>query len=365
MMHIVIDKHIPYIEGAFENLAHVSYLSAEEMTPQSIQNADALIVRTRTKCNEKLLKGTRVKYIASATIGYDHIDIHYCANNGIRWSNAPGCNALSVAQYMASVFVRIQEKYGWNYSQKTIGIVGVGNVGTRVAQLAKAFGMRLLLNDPPRAKRESLGGFCSLDEIAQQADIVTFHTWLDRETEDKTYHLADSDFFHKLKKRPILINTSRGEVFDTEALNDALDNEQVLDAVIDCWENEPNIDRHLLHRCLIATPHIAGYAADGKANATMQSVRAVSQFFGLGLDAWQPNALSVPPLDKERFERIEDFLTTTYDVSTDSELLKEQPEKFEHFRSHYPFRREPKAYPLFLPQVLCQEFWKRFSFFQS
>lgn len=365
MMNIVIDNYIPYIEGVFEQFAHVSYLSASEMTAETIRNADALIVRTRTQCNEALLKGTKVKFIASATIGYDHIDRTYCAENGIKWTNSPGCNALSVAQYMASVFVRIKEKYGWDYTQKTIGIVGVGNVGTQIARLSEVLGMRVLLNDPPRAKREGQSNFTDLDTLCKEADIISFHTWLDRETEDKTYHLADDDFFNKLEKKPILINSSRGEVVCTAALKQALETSQIEDAILDCWENEPHIDTTLLRRCFITTPHIAGYSADGKANATMQSVRAISRFFGLGIDDWKPTNLPIPKQKDDKFDSIGDFFIKTYDISEDSEQLKSNPQKFEYFRSHYPFRREPKAYPNFLPKELCQEFWEKFHFFQN
>lgn len=358
-MKFIIDKNIPYIKGVLENVAEVEYLHYKEMAPETVRDADALIIRTRTKCNEKLLSGSKVKFIATATIGYDHIDTKYCDENGIKWANAPGCNALSVTQYMASVLIHLAEKNKFNLSSKTLGIVGVGNVGSRVAKLAKGFGMKVLLNDPPRERLEGSKQFVNLKEIAEKADIITFHPFLNFEGIDKTFHLADADFFASLKHKPVIINASRGEVVDNLALKDAMKKGLVSDVVLDCWENEPNIDLELLENVEIATPHIAGYSADGKANATMQSVRSVSRFFNLGLDSWQPDEL--PKGFEGDFSRlsIPEFFKKTYDIIAESNFLKSSPETFEQQRSNYPVRREPKAYQGKLPK----EFENKFGVF--
>ena len=290
-MKIIIDKNIPYIKGALDGKTEVEYLTYKEMTPEAVRDADALIIRTRTKCNHKLLEGSKVKIIATATIGYDHVDTKYCDENRIKWANAPGCNALSVTQYMASVLIHLAENNKFDLSSKTLGIVGVGNVGSRVAKLAEGFGMKVLLNDPPRAREEGEEQFVSLKEIAEKADIIAFHPFLNFEGIDKTYHLADDNFFNSLKRKPIIINASRGEVVETSALKKAMKNDLVSDVVLDCWENEPNIDLELLENVVISTPHIAGYSADGKANATTQSVQSVSCIYIFGLDSWEPNAL--------------------------------------------------------------------------
>ncbi|MFV0472282.1 MAG: 4-phosphoerythronate dehydrogenase [Paludibacteraceae bacterium] len=343
-MKIIIDKNIPFIRGVFENVAETLYLSAKEMTPQTVCDADALIIRTRTRCNQSLLDGSSVKFIATATIGYDHIDTEYCEKNNIRWTNAPGCNALSVTQYMASVFSYLIKKQGFNLSGKTLGIVGVGEVGSRVAQLGKYFGMKVMLNDPPRARNEGAGNFVSLDDIAKHADIITFHPFLNMDGIDKTFHLANDTFFQSLKKNPVIVNASRGEVVETNALVKAIEHKMVDAVVLDCWEFEPNIHLDLMKKCAIATPHIAGYSADGKANATTQSVRSVSHFFQLGLENWEPSGIPNPTYTKIDSTNTIDFFLESYNIEKDSNTLKKSPETFENQRSDYPVRREPKYY---------------------
>ncbi len=363
MINIVIDNYIPYLKGALDGVANVQYLHTSQITNSTIKNCDALIIRTRTQCNKELLENTKVKFIASATIGYDHIDNRYCDQNNIKWTNAPGCNSLSVTQYMASVFSWLQQKKKVDLKNTTLGIVGVGSVGGKVEKLARALGMKVLLNDPPRARREGNAHFSTLKEVAEKADIITFHTWLDTVTEDKTYHIVDEHFFNHLKRKPIIINSARGEIVDTQALKNAFERQQISEIILDCWENEPNIDIELLNKCFIATPHIAGYSADGKANAAQQSVRAISRFFQLGIDDWSPEPLNDTHFENKIFNSYYDFFLTTYDIQKDSEQLKNNPFDFEKQRSLYPFRREPKAYPHFLPQKLNDDFWNKFNFF--
>lgn len=363
-MKIIIDSYIPYIQGALDHLAEVIYLPYKEITPEAVHDADALIVRTRTRCDEKLLKGSKVKFIASATIGYDHIDAEYCKKSGITWTNAPGCNALSVAQYMASVFSLLAEKNKTDLSTKTIGIVGVGAVGSKIAELAHSFGMRVLLNDPPRARREGSNQFVSLSTICDEADIITFHTLLNVSGEDTTLHLANRSFFNSLKKMPVIINAARGEIVDTGALLEAIENKKVSEIILDCWENEPDINRQLLSFTELATPHIAGYSADGKSNAATYSVQSLSRFFSLGIDHWKVADLPAPyPIDFSGLHDVKEFFLKTYDVKRDSDLLKNSPEGFEDQRSNYPFRREPKAYLNELDSSFRKKFEEQFNVF--
>jgi len=363
-LKIVIDSNIPYIRNVFEQVAEVAYLPYHQITNETIRNADALIIRTRTKCNAQLLKGTSVKFIASATIGYDHIDADYCSAHGIKWTNAPGCNSLAVTQYIASALSFLVKKNHFDLSSQTIGVVGVGAVGSKVAELAASFGMQVLLNDPPRARREETEKFVSLKEVCEKADIITFHPLLNMSGIDKTYHLADENFFNDLQQKPIIINVARGEVISTEALLKAYEEGKISGMIMDCWENEPNINRELLMQCILGTPHIAGYSIEGKANAAAQSVKAVSKFFGLGLDNWEPTDLPEPfPLTTTSFDAPMDFFLQTYNIEADSQQLKSSPENFESHRSHYNFRREPKAYLDQLEEEIQKKFFEQFPIF--
>jgi len=364
-MKIIIDSYIPYIQGVFDSVADVAYFPFAKITNETVRDADALIIRTRTRCDEKLLKDSKVKFIASATIGYDHIDAEYCRANNIHWTNAPGCNAVSVAQYLASALSFLSKKNQFDLASKTIGIVGVGAVGAKVAELAKSFGMRVLLNDPPRERHEKDKKFAPLAQICEQADIITFHTLLNVSGEDKTYHLANERFFNSLKKKPVIINSARGEIIETQALLKAIRKEKVSNVVLDCWENEPNANCELLHKTALATPHIAGYSADGKANAAVYAVQAVSKFFSLGLDHWHVSNLPKPyPLDFSQANSAVDFFLETYDIEADSLRLKKSPETFENQRSNYLFRREPKAYFSMLNDDFRGKFESRFEVFR-
>jgi len=355
-MKIIIDDKIPYIKGALEPFAEVVYLPGSQTTPEVVKEADALITRTRTRCNRQLLEGSNVKFIATATIGFDHIDTEYCREAGIQWTNAPGCNSGSVEQYIASALAVLSQKHNFSLSGKTIGIVGVGNVGKKVARIAEAYGMKVLLNDPPRERAEGKGAFVSLAEILEQSDIITLHVPLNMTGEDKTFHLVDDAFFAKAKKKPFVINSCRGEVVETEALKKASQANQIAGAVIDCWENEPDIDRELLDRVDIATPHIAGYSKDGKANGTAMSVQAVSRFFGLGIDDWSCQNVELPAsteitvdeTGKSTEEVLKKVVLETYDIHEDDERLRLSPGSFEKQRGHYPVRREFPVYSVTL-----------------
>lgn len=342
-MKVIVDDKIPYIHDAIESIAdEVLYIPGDKFSSQTVRDADALIIRTRTHCNRELLENSKVRFIATATIGYDHIDTEYCRQAGIYWTNAPGSNSSSVAQYIESCLILLETDFGFSLHGKTVGIIGVGNVGTKVKDLAEHYGMRVLLNDPPRAEKENNIIFTGLDRIMAESDIITFHTPLVTDEPFPTWHMGNEAFFRSLRRKPFIINTSRGEVIDTRALLSALDTERISGAIIDVWENEPDINKELLEKALIATPHIAGYSADGKANATRMSLDALCKFFQMPADY-----TIVPPApvnDIIEAKSREDALLKMYDPRTDSALLKANPEKFEWFRGNYPLRREKEAY---------------------
>ena len=330
-MKFVIDQAIPFIKGVLEPYAEVLYRRGEAICAEDVRDADALIVRTRTRCDRGLLEGSRVKFIATATIGFDHIDLDYCRELGIEVTTAAGCNARGVLQWVGAVLALLAEERRFSPDKCTLGIVGVGNVGRLVKEYAEAWGFRVICCDPPREEREHCG-FIALDELLCQADIVTFHVPLDATTR----HMLNRDSIALLRNNALVINASRGEVIDTEALLERDD----LTCAIDVWEHEPQIDRRLLQRALITTPHIAGYSAEGKANATALSVRAVARHFGLPLGEWYPS--SITPATPNAIEWAEMCRTIAHycDLSTESETLKNCPEKFEALRNNYNYRNE-------------------------
>ena len=344
-MKVIVDNKIPFIKEAIGKIAdEVIYVPGKDFAPALVKDADALIIRTRTQCNRELLQGSRVQFIATATIGFDHIDTEYCHEAGITWTNAPGCNSASVAQYLQSTLLLINLLKGKNLSEMTIGIVGVGNVGIKVAKVARELGMRVLLNDLPREEKEGSTNFCSLQFLAEECDVITFHVPLYKEGKYRTYHLADAAFFQSLKQKPVIINTSRGEVIETDALLNALETKLISDAIIDVWENEPAINLTLLKKVFLGTPHIAGYSADGKANATRMSLDALCRYFNIQAD-YQiiPPAPSQPQITAET---LSDAYLQIYDPRQDSNALKTHPELFEKLRGDYPLRREKKAYTI-------------------
>lgn len=359
LMKIIIDDKIPYIRGAFEGVAEVVYLPGSKTTPEIAKDADAIVTRTRTICNEKLMAGSSVKFIATATIGYDHIDTDYCEANGIQWTNAPGCNSKSVEQYIASTIMVLAEKNGWNLSEKTIGIVGVGNVGSKVARICEIFGMKVLRNDPPRERAEGSEQFVSIQQVMEEADIISLHVPLNMKGEDATFHLGNESFLNTLKKKPVLINSCRGEVIETNAVKAALKSGQLSGFVCDCWENEPDIDLELLALTDIATPHIAGYSKDGKATGTLMSVQAISDFFGLGLNEWSPSGVELPlnpvfGIDGAGLteqEILSKAILHTYDIRNDDRDFRADIALFEQLRGDYPTRREFPAFTIIAKNI--------------
>lgn len=352
-MKIVCDNKIPFLKGALEPYADVVYLPGKDTTAEVLKDADAVITRTRTRCNETTLKGSSVKMIATATIGFDHIDTEWCEQNGIEWTNAPGCNSWSVRQYMASLLVQILNHYNLDRHNCTLGVIGVGNVGSKVAEIASILGLKVLLNDTPRARKEGNEGFVSLDEIIEKSDIITCHVPLQRNGQDATFHLFDQERISQLKPHQMLINTSRGEVVDNKSLKAALQNKMIKAASLDVWENEPDIDTELMELLFTATPHIAGYSLDGKANGTWMSVQAIGRKFNLPCKDWkvtevpnpaQPVEFCIDLNGKNIDQVLDEAILYTYNIFTDDRRLRENPTEFELQRADYPIRREFPAF---------------------
>lgn len=345
-MKVIVDNKIPFIRDALERLVdEVIYKPGAEICREDVRDADALIVRTRTNCNAELLEGSKVSFIATATIGYDHLDTAYLSQAGIAWANCPGCNANSVGQYIRSCMLLLEKEKGYDLSRTTVGIVGVGHVGQAVIRTIEPLGVHILQNDPPVKEQLMLSGLPTghlkeLNELQKHCDIISFHTPLTRSGHFPTYHLADKTFFDGLEKHPVIINTGRGPVADDDALYEALLDGRVKDAIIDTWENEPQISLPLLQRAYIGTPHIAGYSADGKANATRMALTAFCRHFGLPatFEINVPRLPSGTAPDPHLPEK--ELALALYNPHSDSEKLKSHPERFEEFRGNYPVRRE-------------------------
>lgn len=331
-INIIVEANVPYVRGLLDPYATVRYLAPEEITRAEVATADGMIIRTRTRCDEGLLVGSRCRLIATATIGTDHIAADWCARAGITVCNAPGCNAPAVAQY---VFGSLMAVVNRPLAQHTIAIVGVGHVGSIVERWARGLDMRVLRYDPPRQRAEGGSDWATLEQIAAEADIITFHTPLTRTGQDATHHMVDEAFLAGLRRSPILINSARGAIFDTPAVVAAKDAGRVGHLIVDCWEGEPEIGRALLERATVATPHIAGYSAEGKIRASQAALDATTTFFMLPR-VQVPEPAPAPAAHTVSLQGI----TSTFDPTDLTAALKTAPEAFEHQRNTYPLRRE-------------------------
>ena len=329
-MKVVIDNAIPYIKGILEPYAEVLYREGIAFSREDVADADLLIIRTRTRCNASLLDGSSVKMIATATIGFDHIDLEYCQKHGIEVITAQGCNAAGVLQWVAAALALLSRKDGWTPPQRTLGIVGVGHVGRLVEQYARAWGFNVLRCDPPRKEREG-GDFIPLEELLSRSDIVTLHTPLDR----TTHHLINDRTMALMHNDAVLINASRGEVASTQAL---LNSPQRL--LIDVWEHEPEINRDLLAKAIVTTPHIAGYSSQGKANATAMVVRAAAKRFSLPLTDWYPEQVRITERQDIDWQTMCLTIQSHCDLEAESQRLKAAPGSFESMRNGYRYREE-------------------------
>ncbi|WP_329904841.1 4-phosphoerythronate dehydrogenase [Porphyromonas pogonae] len=362
MVKLAVERSVPYIRHVADQLAEVTYLDKEEFTNENLKRHgfEALIIRSINRCTAELLQGTAVEFIATATAGYDHIDTQYCREHNIYWTNSPGCNALAVAQYVMCSLSRLSMRDGFSLRSKRLGIVGVGNVGKQVKRLALAMGMEVMLCDPPRAEQEgdSVEDFRDLDTLASQCDIISFHVPLEKGGKYPTYHMIGKRFFESCAKQPIVINACRGAVGDTPTIFDAKRNRVITNLIVDCWEGEPNISRELLRVADIATPHIAGFSSDGKANGARMCMDAFCKYFSIDPGDKLRDITPEPPLSP-RIDmsmatgfRIERALLYTFDPVPTDRALRSSYLTFEELRKAYKYPREMSAYQVInaLPQ---------------
>ncbi|MCS3431703.1 4-phosphoerythronate dehydrogenase PdxB [Klebsiella sp. BIGb0407] len=348
-MKILVDENMPYAVDLFSRLGEVKAVPGRPIPLAELSDADALMVRSVTKVNRSLLDGKPVKFVGTATAGTDHIDEDYLQQAGVAFSAAPGCNAIAVVEYVFSALLMLAERDGFTLTDRTVGIIGVGNVGSRLQARLNAWGVKTLLCDPPRADRGDSEDFHSLESLVQDADILTFHTPLYLDGPYKTLHLASESLIRRLKPGAILINACRGEVVDNDALLHCLAQGQELSTVLDVWEPEPDLNAELLARVDIGTAHIAGYTLEGKARGTTQVFEAFSQFIGqpqqIPLDTLLPAAdigfISLSgALNQAILKRL---VHLVYDVRRDDALLRSVvgiTGEFDKLRKHYAERRE-------------------------
>ncbi len=354
-MKIVADENIPFVKDCFASIGDVQTLSGRGITPETVADADILLVRSITPVNEKLLAISKVRFVATATIGFEHVDIDYLKKRGVGFASAPGSNSNSVAEYIVAALLSVSKKHKITLEGKCIGVIGVGNVGSKVAKKCQALSMNVLLNDPPLFRRTGDAKYRPLNELFD-CDFITLHTPLTYEGEDKTFHLADEKFFNSLKTGSCIINTARGRVHDTNALKQAIKSKKLGAVVLDVWENEPNIDCELLRMVDISTPHIAGYSLDGKIAGMIMIYNSACEYFGLQSkhkieDFLPPPAVPQIIIDEKVSDEQAILLKTTHrvycinrdDFNTREIAMVEQEKRgkfFDDLRKNYPVRRE-------------------------
>ena len=400
-MKIVADPNIPFVREAFGSLGEVTLIPGRQMSAATVRDATVLLVRSVTPVNASLLDGSRVQFVATATIGTDHVDTAWLAARRIGFASAAGSNANSVAEYVTAAMLELGRRHGFRLRNKTLGVVGIGNVGSKVVHCANALGMRVLANDPPlerlagrraesdessptepslrdgaavcaksghanphavspaatptapsvahpetrRAGASPTDRFVSLDRVIAEADFITLHVPLTKSGPDATRHLLDP---LRLDRRPILINSSRGAVLDNPALLQAIDNKKLAGCVLDVWEGEPNLLPGLLAKTDLGTPHIAGYSFDGKVNGARMIHEAACRFLGIA-PAWQPQ-LPLPAVpriavdvgrDEDEEEVLRRVIASVYDIIADDAALRRAGSAgFDKLRAEYPIRRE-------------------------
>jgi erythronate-4-phosphate dehydrogenase len=364
-MKIIADENIPFVRECFASIGDVQALSGRHITPEIVAEADILLVRSITAVNEKLLAKSKVKFIATVTIGFEHVDVDYLEKRGIGFASAPGSNANSVADYIVAALLSVTKKHKITLEGKSIGVIGVGNVGSKVAKKCSALGMKVILNDPPLSRQTGDTKYRPLDELFD-CDFITLHTPLTREGQDKTFHLAGEKFFNSLKPGCVFINTSRGGVHDTVALKAAIRNKKLGAIVLDVWENEPNIDCELLRLVDISTPHIAGYSLDGKIAGMIMTYQAACDHFGLKpkykIEDFLPPPKApqieiekiVPDLQSILHETVQQVYAINRDDFNTREIAMIEPDKrgnfFDDLRKNYPVRREFQNTTIMLKQ---------------
>lgn len=363
-MKIVADANIPFVRECFSSVGDVEVVGGRDITPEVVVGADALVVRSITPVNEALLAAGRVRFVGTATIGFDHVDLSYLQRNGIGFASAPGSNANSAAEYVIAALLEVGRRHGIRLEGRSIGVIGVGNVGSRVAAKCEALGMRVLRNDPPLQRQTSDPKYVPIEAL-YECDFITMHTPLTYEGVDRTFHLAGEQFFSALKPGAVFVNAARGAVADSAALKRARDAGRLQAVVLDVWENEPDIDPEMLGRVEIATPHIAGYSLDGKIAGLIMIYKSLCRHFDVAskfdITDFLP-APGVPRLDMDATEAADEELAAravrqVYDIVRDDGNLRrittERAESrgrfFDALRKEYPVRREFQNTTVVLP----------------
>ena len=367
-MKIKADQNIPFVKECFSSIGDITLVGGRDVTPELVKDADILLVRSITRVNADLLAGSSVKFVATATIGVEHIDQDYLAQNGIGFASAPGSNANSVAEYIVAALLTLGKKHKFQLEGKSIGIVGVGNVGSWVETKCRAMGMKVVLNDPPLAHQTGDDKYRPLDEV-YDCDFITLHTPLTQDGLDATWHLADEQFFDSMKQGAFFINSSRGKVQDETALKSAMQSGKLGGVVLDVWETEPKVDPWLLRNVDLSTPHIAGYSFDGKVAGMIMIYEAYCRHFGLHASHTAQDFLPAPDVTeivitpeqlKQDEERIlHDTVQQVYVINRDDFNMREillQPEDeqaawFDGLRKDYPVRREFQNIQVLLPNT--------------
>jgi erythronate-4-phosphate dehydrogenase len=360
-MKITIDENIANAEEVFSGLGITGLLPGREITNETLKNSDALIVRSITNVNEELLRGTKVKFVGTATIGSDHIDTGYLFKNNIAFADAKGCNAEAVKEYVFAALTEAANKKNLKFKDLSLGIIGAGNIGSRVVKCAEVLGIRTILNDPPLQRKTGDKIYKDLD-TALQADVITLHVPLNKEGTDKTFHLFDYERLNRLKENSVLINSSRGSVIHNEALEKII-NKKNLTVILDVWENEPEINSSLLEKVFIGTPHIAGYSYEGKINGTMMIYSALCRFLNKEEDYFvKMPQVENPLIELNNFESIEaglkEIFRKIYDIRKDDSSLRkiitdlqdDRKKYFDRLRRDYPLRREFINYTIKVPE---------------
>ncbi|MDR2912949.1 MAG: 4-phosphoerythronate dehydrogenase [Alistipes sp.] len=343
-MKIVVDRDIPFLSGVFEPWAEVVYLRGDSIGASDVLDADAILTRTRTRCDAALLEGSTVRFIGTATIGFDHIDMEWCTSRGIRVVTAAGCNRRGVLQWVSAALAWLAGNRGLKPSETTLGVVGVGNVGSLVARYAAKWGFRVMCSDPPRERAEGLtavDGFHPLSEIVEHSDVLTFHTPLTTIGPDATRHLVDREFVTSTRPGAVIFNSSRGAIIEPGSLRGS-----IRDYIADTWNAEPHIDREVLNSSLLGTPHIAGYSLQGKATGTAMVVNALAREFDLplpaaaGLDHWYPEGAPRSEARDITWDEMCAEMPSHFDIAAESAALKSAPDRFEAMRDNYDYRLE-------------------------
>lgn len=365
-LRFVVDENIPLAREAFGGLADVVLLPGRRIDAAAVAAADALIVRSVTRVDERLLAASAVRFVASATIGTDHVDLDYLERRGTAFAHAPGCNARSVAEYVVAALLELEVDRGRSFGAATIGVVGAGNVGRKVIGMAGALGMRVLVCDPPRAEAEGPEGFVPLARILDEADVVTLHVPLTRTGPHATRHLLGAAEIGRLRPGAVLLNTSRGGVVDDRALREACASGRVT-AVLDVWEDEPEPALELLGAVRLATPHVAGYSLDGKLAGTRMVAAVVHRFFGAPEP--DPHRFEVPnpapalrPTERGR-AAVRGAVRDAYAIREDDARMRvalgaassATGAAFDRLRRDYPVRREFPTYTVAAPGLAADE----------